>query len=102
MSRSFSRSGPECSAECECWEWVEWMLLEGIPEALAAGEPVLDDLSSVASVIEQKREAEADDDLDEQIRTNGELRRRLEEIERLVDEGESLHVLRVALREGGR
>lgn len=41
-------------------EWVEWMLLEGVPETLAAGEPVLDHLSGVASVIEQKREAEAE------------------------------------------
>lgn len=23
--------GPDCSAQCECWEWVEWMLLGGSP-----------------------------------------------------------------------
>ena len=70
MSADYNPEGPECSNDCECWEWVEWMLTDHLPGTLTAwmDDPsapapdlsdVSDTLRQIQDVIEAKREAES-------------------------------------------
>lgn len=63
MSADFNPDGPECSNECECWEWAGWAIEEAARwldlDAEMAGVKHAERLRQAWDIIQIKREMES-------------------------------------------